>query len=118
MANPSPASNGHSESSFVDINAWTEETLESIRKLRVTSSPEAVRRGVSLSIPLDPTSHTSATTGQNNGREKEYLRRESDGEVQSREPNRRDSLMRREALLKGKEGSRRRQKWENGNELS
>lgn len=32
----------------------------------------------------------------------------------SREPRRRDSLKRREALLKGKEGSRRRQKWENG----
>lgn len=31
-----------------------------------------------------------------------------------REPIRRDSLKRREALLKGKEGSRRRQRWENG----
>ncbi|KAL9104786.1 MAG: hypothetical protein Q9187_008861, partial [Circinaria calcarea] len=30
------------------------------------------------------------------------------------EPLRRDSLKRREALLKGKEGSRRRQRWENG----
>ncbi|TKA50820.1 hypothetical protein B0A49_12736, partial [Cryomyces minteri] len=30
-----------------------------------------------------------------------------------REPIRRDSLKRREALLKGKEGSRRRQRWEN-----
>ena len=31
-----------------------------------------------------------------------------------REPLRRDSLKRREALLKGKEGSRRRRQWENG----
>ncbi len=31
-----------------------------------------------------------------------------------REPLRRDSLKRREALLRGKEGSRRRQRWENG----
>lgn len=31
-----------------------------------------------------------------------------------REPLRRDSLKRREALLKGKDGSRRRQRWENG----
>lgn len=31
-----------------------------------------------------------------------------------RRPSDRDSLRRREALLKGKEGSRRRQKWENG----
>jgi hypothetical protein len=118
MANPSPATNTHPDSSIVDIKAWTEETLESIRKLRLTSSPEAVCRGVSLSIPLDPAIPTSATTGQNNGREKGSLRREADGEVQLREPKRRDSLKRREALLKGKEGSRRRQKWENGNELS
>ena len=31
-----------------------------------------------------------------------------------KEPLRRDSMKRREALLKGKEGSRRRQRWENG----
>ena len=31
-----------------------------------------------------------------------------------REPMRRDSLNRREALLRGKEGSRRRTRWENG----
>jgi hypothetical protein len=31
-----------------------------------------------------------------------------------KEPGRRDSQKRREALLKGKEGSRRRQRWENG----
>ena len=35
-----------------------------------------------------------------------------------KEPLRRDSLKRREALLKGKEGSRRRQRWENGTCLS
>lgn len=34
--------------------------------------------------------------------------------VSGRQILRRDSLKRREALLKGKEGSRRRQKWENG----
>jgi len=31
-----------------------------------------------------------------------------------KEPLRRDSLKGREALLRGKEGSRRRQRWENG----
>jgi hypothetical protein len=35
-----------------------------------------------------------------------------------RDPIRRDSLKRREALLKGKEGSRRRQRWENGMNFS
>lgn len=36
------------------------------------------------------------------------------GEAKAREPTRRDSMKRRDALLKGKEGSRRRQRWENG----
>ncbi|KAI9779213.1 MAG: hypothetical protein M1839_007465 [Geoglossum umbratile] len=51
-----------------------------------------------LSIPLDEEQPRRASTG--------YLPRR-------REPLRRDSLKRREALLKGKEGSRRRQRWEN-----
>ncbi|KAF3904937.1 hypothetical protein ABW20_dc0109554 [Dactylellina cionopaga] len=43
-----------------------------------------------------------------------------DGEPASprRTPLRRDSMRRREALLKGKEGSRRRQRWENDNFLN
>ncbi|KAG9228100.1 R3H-associated N-terminal domain-containing protein [Amylocarpus encephaloides] len=52
-------------------------------------------RGVALSIPLDA--------------EAEALK----AAKARKEPLRRDSLKRREALLKGKEGSRRRQRWEN-----
>jgi hypothetical protein len=59
-------------------------------------SPTAGRNGMSLSIPLDS--------------EAEALK-----SVRARkEPVKRDSMKRREALLKGKEGSRRRQRWENG----
>ena len=40
---------------------------------------------------------------------------DSDDELPARHTkSRRDSLVRREALLRGKEGSRRRQRWENG----
>jgi R3H-associated N-terminal domain len=65
------------------------------------SSPAAASTNVTstLSIPLDEEQPRSALAG--------YLPRR-------REPLRRDSLKRREALLKGREGSRRRQRWENG----
>ena len=52
--------------------------------------------GVTLSIPL------------------EKAEKRADGSRSIKEPLRRDSMKRRDALLKGKEGSRRRQRWENG----
>jgi hypothetical protein len=51
--------------------------------------------GVTLSIPLDVSPLAKEARPR-------------------KEPLRRDSLKRREALLRGKEGSRRRQRWENG----
>jgi len=94
-------------SAKVNIEAWTEETIESLRTVRISSasivSPR-IARGPSapLEISIDqenPTADAPATAHTT------YKRRE---------PLRRDSMNRREALLKGKEGSRRRQKWENG----
>lgn len=58
--------------------------------------------GVTLSIPLDKVNDDAAAAVKKvsgAGRPKVYQR---------------DSQKRREALLKGKEGSRRRQRWENG----
>lgn len=94
----------------VNIEAWTEETIESLRTVRISSasfSSTRITRGASapLEISLDQeqvVTDTEATTTTPTS----YARR--------REPVRRDSMNRREALLKGKEGSRRRQKWENG----
>jgi hypothetical protein len=79
--------------SGVDIEAWTVAALESL-----SISPSAVGTGVTLSIPLD-------------------ARDEKDDTPKHLRPSKllsRDSQKRREALLKGKEGSRRRQRWENG----
>lgn len=105
------------ESSFVHIEAWADEAVQAIATLRLRTPPpdEAVQaipplrrrtptpdatppiRGTTmkLEIPLD-TSDTRRTT---------YLPR--------RPLSRRDSMKRRDALLMGKEGSRRRQRWEN-----
>jgi hypothetical protein len=111
----SPSSHDFSETSFVDIETWTEEAVQSIRTLRVTSSPEVVRQGISLSIPLDSPETPRSADKVDKVRADGPPRREAETETRPRELRRRDSLQRREALLKGKEGSRRRQKWENGN---
>jgi R3H-associated N-terminal domain len=62
--------------------------------------PIVVRGGsVKLSIPID---ERRASAGP------------EDEPVPTYRRHRRDSLERREALLKGREGTRRRQRWENG----
>ncbi|KAH8803196.1 R3H-associated N-terminal domain-containing protein [Xylogone sp. PMI_703] len=75
----------------VDIEAWTVSALESLTVS--TTTP-----GLKLSIPLDDVDEDKPAKTIYKPR---------------REPLRRDSQKRREALLKGKEGSRRRQRWEN-----
>lgn len=98
----------------IDIEAWTEQATEALHAI-VISSPGGVRRtSVTLAIPLDehPASKQTDAPGasQHVGDALPVYR-------PRREPLRRDSLKRREALLKGKEGSRRRQRWENGSYL-
>ncbi len=95
----------------INIEAWTEQAAESLNA--VSLPPLGGIRGTSarLAIPLDEqtAAQRTATTGEQ--------RRMLDASTSDRplhEPLRRDSLKRREALLKGKEGSRRRQRWENG----
>jgi antitoxin (DNA-binding transcriptional repressor) of toxin-antitoxin stability system len=92
----------------IDIDAWTEKATEAL--LATSISQETTSRGatVALSIPLDPTVQKPGAAAASRGEAAKSVY--TDG----REPVRRDSLKRREALLKGREGSRRRQRWENG----
>ena len=86
----------------INIKTWTEEATQSLNRLSI-ESPNGVRgTTVSLAIDLDENGEhkpAKAATHPDHPRRK-LLRR--------------DSLERREALLKGKEGSRRRTRWENG----
>ncbi|KAI9853934.1 MAG: hypothetical protein M1830_006616 [Pleopsidium flavum] len=89
----------------INIEAWTEQATQSLQAVSI-SSPLPVP---SLSIPLDEhttTHHHPSEAGPHSSTPPANYR-------PRREPLRRDSLKRREALLKGKEGSRRRQRWEN-----
>lgn len=70
-------------------------------------SPSNLVRGTSVSLAIDLDEHGAfKQNGKGPDPQPAYKPR--------REPLRRDSLNRREALLKGKEGSRRRRQWENG----
>lgn len=103
------------------ISAWTEQATASLQSLNlseprdepvtVVDSPSGLRgASVSLAIPLDDDVPPSRV--KFSGRENHQPR--PSATFRRREPIRRDSLRRREALLKGKDGSRRRQRWENG----
>ncbi|KAL4902832.1 hypothetical protein BDW74DRAFT_58358 [Aspergillus multicolor] len=97
------------------ISAWTEQAAASLENLTLTDSASTILRGttVSLSIPLDdpvPDAPRIKTVGQSTA---EKVQKPPTVSFRRREPLRRDSLKRREALLKGKDGSRRRQRWEN-----
>jgi hypothetical protein len=95
----------------IDVNAWVDEAAGTLQSVSITPSKTTRGTSVTLAIPLDE--HTSPHQQRvapneptNTDHAPVYKPR--------REPLRRDSLKRREALLKGKEGSRRRQRWENG----
>jgi hypothetical protein len=109
-----------------DISAWTEQAAASLQILDISDSVAQVEvtdgiRGTStaLSIPLDGPIPASIKPSVSRVKivsksTDETIAAVSSTTYRRREPLRRDSLKRREALLKGKEGSRRRQRWENG----
>ena len=95
----------------INIEAWTEEATQSLNAASLVSPGDVPGTSVSLAIDLDEPSQHNQTgiAGTARGADKPNA-----GSRPHREPLRRDSLKRREALLKGKEGSRRRIRWENG----
>lgn len=97
----------------IDVEAWTDETTAAFSTMSITAQPDAPGTNAPLEIPLDEHPAERPATvrmavGSGNTQGTQYRRKE---------PLRRDSMKRREALLKGKEGSRRRQRWENGTRI-
>jgi len=98
----------------VNVAARTEQATEALRSVDLSADTvQRVPRGttVTLTVPLDerrePRVHIT-------GASQSYGSRQVHTTHGRGEPMRRDSLKRREALLKGKEGSRQRRRWENG----
>jgi hypothetical protein len=95
-----PASASH-----IDIEAWAVSALQSL-----SVSPAAQGTGGSpLAIPLDAETPTRPSV-----RIQDPRKRGDAITPPPRPPSRRDSQRRRDMLLKGKEGSRQRRRWENG----
>jgi hypothetical protein len=86
-----------SATSGVDIESWSATAISSLNIYASTPG------GVTLTIPLDADREDAAKRDPRAGIAKPR-----------KELMRRDSQKKREALLRGKEGSRRRQRWENG----
>src|ERR1700761_7702673 len=96
-------------SSVERVEAWTVSQVADLLTGTSISTPDTPRlvRGTSvkLDIPLDDSViEDGPPRPRPEGVQTGYKRRE---------PIRRDSMKRREALLKGKEGSRQRRRWEN-----
>ncbi|KAL6872971.1 R3H-associated N-terminal domain-containing protein [Trichoderma novae-zelandiae] len=95
----------------IDIEAWTISALQSL-----SVSPIARGTGSPLSIPLD----ALATSSKRSASRQQVTIATSSADIKvtvatapRRPPSARDSQKHREALLKGKEGSRQRRRWEN-----
>ena len=117
-----------------DVEAWTQQATDQLRDLHIsaTTYPPPARsnlRGipVTLQIPLDDPAYAPHPPSDPRARITEAVVKDGaktksgedaeprrTGYVRCRSSIQRDSLRRREASLKGKEGSRRRQRWENG----
>lgn len=112
-----PSAQAVAAAAAIDIEAWTEQATQALSAVAISAPAPGLIRGtaVTLDIPLDeherehehPARRPPPARGANTDAPAGQAARR-------REPPRRDSLRRREALLKGKEGSRRRQRWENG----
>ena len=89
----------------INVEAWTEQATQSLGAVSLGSPVDVRGTSVSLAIDLD---------GNEAPKQDHHAESVPSGYRPRREPLRRDSLKRRDALLKGKEGSRRRTRWENG----
>ena len=100
----------HEENSG-DIETWTEHAAESLNAISI-SLPQTLR-GTTASLAIR-TDESHAAKGIEAVKDERFVNEANVTLPPRREPLRRDSLKRRDALLKGKEGSRQRRRWENG----
>ncbi|RGP76261.1 r3h-associated protein [Fusarium sporotrichioides] len=97
---PTPVKN-----SSIDIDAWTISALQSL-----SVSPVARGTGIPLAIPIDEAVKVQPKSPEHNV---DFDEREAPTSVPKRPLSRRDSQRKRDLVLKGKEGSRQRRRWEN-----
>ncbi|KKY27078.1 hypothetical protein UCRPC4_g01303 [Phaeomoniella chlamydospora] len=116
IVNPTSTATALGAERAAHIEAWTEQATEALASISLSAAAPCATQGtsVTLSIPLDDGSHATRFPTEEVSRR--FIARApttTNNAYGRREPIRRDSLKRREALLKGKEGSRQRRRWEN-----
>ena len=97
----------------IEVEAWAEQVIQSLHPASSQPTPRSSRGKVAplaISIDEQPRFKPADAVGTPLHANAAY----TTAPRARREPLRRDSLNRREALVKGHEGSRRRQRWENG----
>jgi len=95
----------------IDIETWTEQATAAMGSVTISAPGEVVgATAVTLAIPLDDDALATGGAVQPVGA---AAAAKEGGLYRRKAPLRRDSMDRREALLKGKEGSRQRRRWEN-----
>ena len=95
---------GPNSQQAIDVEAWSHQAAQSLNAVSVTTHRGNGGRSVSLAIYLDEKAEPKGSLKE----------RTAPAYQPRRKLLRRDSLERREALLRGKEGSRRRTRWDNG----
>jgi hypothetical protein len=114
---PSSPSQATAAPQPIDIDAWTEQATVALGSVAISVPGDVPHHppppSVTLAIPLDEHDAPAAPAAAARPVGASAAAKEG-GYYLRKEPLRRDSMKRREALLKGKEGSRRRQRWENG----
>jgi hypothetical protein len=99
----------------VDVAAWTQHAVQAMKGLSLhadPSKPTVATPGTALGLQIPLDGEHGKTSANGEGITAGQAVRE--GYVLRRKSSARDSMRRRDALLKGKEGSRQRRRWENG----
>lgn len=109
LANMDPSDAAPSQT--MSLKAWADQVAQSMNAGSLSTPQSSRGKVTSLTIPIDEPSRFKSADAV----EAAFHIDACDTAVRARrEPLRRDSMKRREALSKGHEGSRRRQRWENG----
>lgn len=109
LANMDPSETALSQT--MSLKAWAEQVTQSMNAGSLSTPPSSRGQVTSLAIPIDEPSRFKSVDAVEAAFHMDACN--TAGRAR-REPLRRDSMKRREALSKGHEGSRRRQRWENG----
>jgi len=97
---------------IVDVAAWHHSALQAMNGLSLHADPNAPRPGTNLALQISLDGDGKPVTTEN-GKGITAGEAVRAGYVLRRKTSQRDSMNRRDAILKGNEGSRQRRRWEN-----